>query len=145
MKTGFQSSIKKSAGNRHPFYEIVGPFWGPFSSKKSVVCWSKTSLIWGPLKIVILTPSGHPKSTKCEVLVWCRFGKFSRWWGLRSWRYFSSSAVAVLVSISKFKHIYASELQLSKGLQDSKNVGLKMRSKIALNKLFQRVPNAPQK
>ena len=32
---------------------------------------------------------------------------------LRSCWYFSSSAVAVLVGISQFKHIYASELQLS--------------------------------
>ena len=32
---------------------------------------------------------------------------------LRMWCYFSSSAVAVLVGISQFKHIYASELQLS--------------------------------
>ena len=32
---------------------------------------------------------------------------------LRSWCYFSSSAVALLVSISKFKHIYEAELQLS--------------------------------
>ena len=32
---------------------------------------------------------------------------------LRSWCYFSSSAVALLVGISKFKHIYEAELQLS--------------------------------
>ena len=32
---------------------------------------------------------------------------------LSSWCYFSSSALALLVSMSKFKHIYASELQLS--------------------------------
>ena len=68
MKTGFQSSIKNSAENRHPFYEILGPFWGPFLSKKSVVCRSKMSLTYGPLKIVILGPSGHPKSTKFEVI-----------------------------------------------------------------------------
>ena len=43
---------------------LGGPCW----SKKSVVCRSKTSLIFGPLKIVILTPSGHPKSIKCEVI-----------------------------------------------------------------------------
>ena len=68
LKTGFQSSIKKSAENRHPFYEMLGPFWGPFLSKKSVVCRSKMSLTCGPLKIVILAPSGHPKSTKFEVI-----------------------------------------------------------------------------
>ena len=32
---------------------------------------------------------------------------------LKSWCYFSSSAVALLVGISKFKHIYEAELQLS--------------------------------
>ena len=32
---------------------------------------------------------------------------------LKSWCYFSSSAVALLVGISKFKHIYETELQLS--------------------------------
>ena len=32
---------------------------------------------------------------------------------LRSWCYFNSSAVALLVGISKFKHIYEAELQLS--------------------------------
>ena len=45
LKTGFQSSIKKSAGNRHPFYEIVGPFWRPFLSRKSVVCRSKNKCV----------------------------------------------------------------------------------------------------
>ena len=67
LKTGFQNSITKSAENRHPFYEIFGPFWGPFLSKKSVVCRSKMSLTCGPLKIVILAPSGHPKSIKFDV------------------------------------------------------------------------------
>ena len=37
MKTGFQNSIKKSAENRHPFYEILGPFWGPFGSGHAVL------------------------------------------------------------------------------------------------------------
>ena len=69
MKTGFQSSIKKSAENRHPFHEIWGQFGGSFLSKQSVVCRSKMSLTCGPLKIVILAPSGHPKSIKCEVIV----------------------------------------------------------------------------
>ena len=69
LKTGFQNSIKKRAENRHPFYEILGPFWGPFLSKKSVVCRSKMSLTCGPLKIVILAPSGHPKSINFEVIV----------------------------------------------------------------------------
>ena len=46
---------------------MLGPLWGPCLSKKSVVCRSKTSLTCGPLKIVILTPSGHPKSIKFEV------------------------------------------------------------------------------
>ena len=59
---------QKSAENRHPFYEMLGPFGGQSLSKKSVVCRSKTSLTCGPLKIVILEPSGHPKSTKFEVL-----------------------------------------------------------------------------
>ena len=68
LKTGFQNSIKKSAENRHPFYEILGPFWGPFLSKQSVVCRSKMSLTCGPVKIVILAPSGHPKSIKFEVM-----------------------------------------------------------------------------
>ena len=77
LKTGFQNSIKKSAENRHPFYEILGPFWGPFLSKKSVVCRSKMSLTCGPLKIVILAPSGHPKSIKFEVIFWWRFDRFS--------------------------------------------------------------------
>ena len=76
-KTGFQNSIKKSAENKHPFHEILGPFWGPFLNKKSVVCRSKTSLTCGPLKIVILTPSGHPKSIKFEVMLWCKFDRFS--------------------------------------------------------------------
>ena len=67
LKTGFQNSIKKSAENRRPFYEMLGPFWGSFLSKKSVVCRSKMSLTCGPLKIVILAPSGHPKSIKFEV------------------------------------------------------------------------------
>ena len=68
---------QKSAENRHPFYEIWGRFWGSFWSKKSVVCRSKMSLTCGPLKIVILAPSGHPKSTKFEVIVWCNFDRFS--------------------------------------------------------------------
>ena len=67
LKTGFQNSIKKSAENRHPFYEILGPFWGSFSSKQSVVCRSKMSLTCGPIKMVILASSGHPKSIKFEV------------------------------------------------------------------------------
>ena len=37
LKTGFQNSIKKSAENRHPFYEILGPFWGPFGSGHAVL------------------------------------------------------------------------------------------------------------
>ena len=45
LKTGFQNSIKKSAENRHPFYEILGPFWGPFLSRKSVVCRSKNKCV----------------------------------------------------------------------------------------------------
>ena len=45
LKTGFQNSTKKSAENRHPFYEILGPFWGPFLSKKSVVCRSKNKCV----------------------------------------------------------------------------------------------------
>ena len=69
MKTGFQNSIKKCAENRHPFYEILGPFWGQCLSKKSVVCRSKTSLTCGPLEIEILAPSGHPKSIKIDVMV----------------------------------------------------------------------------
>ena len=123
MKTGFQRSIKKSAGNRHPFYEMWGQFWVPFLTKKSVVCRSKMSLTCGPLKIVILTPSGHPKSIKFEMIVWCKFDRISddgdkqcikiNALFLRSWCYFSSSAAAVLVGISKFKHIYEAELQLS--------------------------------
>ena len=68
---------QKSAENRHPFYEILGPFWGPFLSKKSVVCRSKMSLTCGPLKIVILAPSGHPKSIKFEVIFWWKFDRFS--------------------------------------------------------------------
>ena len=57
------------------------PFWGPFLSKKSVVCRSKTSLTYGPLKVVILGSSGHPKSIKFEVLFWCKFDRFWRWLG----------------------------------------------------------------
>ena len=67
MNTRLQSSIKKSAENKHPFYEISNQFWGPFLSKKSVVCRSKMSLTCGPLEIVILAPSGHPKSIEFEV------------------------------------------------------------------------------
>ena len=81
LKTGFQNSIKKSAENKHHFYEILGSFWGPFLSKKSVVCRSKMSLTYGPLKNVILGPSGHPKSTKLEVILWCKFDRFGRWLG----------------------------------------------------------------
>ena len=77
LKTGFQNSIKKSAENRHPFYEILGSFWGSFLSKKSVVCRSKMSLTCGPLKIVILAPSGHPKSIKFGVIFWWKFDRFS--------------------------------------------------------------------
>ena len=68
---------QKSAENRHPFYEIWGQFWGPFLSKKSVVCRSKMSLTCGPLKIVILAPSGHPKSIKFDVIFWLKFDRFS--------------------------------------------------------------------
>ena len=68
LKTGFQNIIKKSAEHKHPFYEILGPFLGSFLSKKSVVCRSKMNLTCGPLKIVILAPSGHPKSIKFEVI-----------------------------------------------------------------------------
>ena len=64
MKTGFQSSIKKSAENRHPFHEIWGQFGGSFLSKQSVVCRSKMSLTCGPLQIVIWASSWHPKSIK---------------------------------------------------------------------------------
>ena len=58
-----------------------GQFWGSLLSKKSVVCRSKMSLTYGPLKIVILGPSGHPKSTKFEVIFWCKFDRFGRWLG----------------------------------------------------------------
>ena len=37
--------LKKCAENKHPFYEILGPFWGPFLSKKSVVCRSKNKCV----------------------------------------------------------------------------------------------------
>ena len=144
MKTEVQSSIAKNTGNRHPVYKIWGPFWGPFLIKQSVVCRSKMSLTCGPLKIVILAPSGHPKSIKCDVIFWWKFDRFSddgdkqciRINALfpRSWCYFSSSAVALLVGISKFKHIYEAELQLFTRL------GLKMRSKTVSKKWFQRVP-----
>ena len=67
---------------------------------------------------------------------------------LRSWCHFSSSAVALLVGISKFRHflhqsynfLRASRSIAKTGLQDSKNGGLKMRSKKVLKKWFQRVP-----
>ena len=67
MKTEVQSSIKTQTENRHPSYEIWGPLWGPFLSKKSVVCRSKMRLTRGPLKVVILISSGHPKSIKIEI------------------------------------------------------------------------------
>ena len=37
LKTGFLNSLKKRAENRHPFYEILGPFWGPFGSGHAVL------------------------------------------------------------------------------------------------------------
>ena len=102
---------------------MLGPFWGPVLSKKSVVCRSKMSLTCGPLKDMMLAPSGHPKSIKFEIFFWLKFDRFSddgdkqciriNVFFLRSWCYFSSSAVALLVGISKFKHIYEAELQLS--------------------------------
>ena len=49
----------------------------PFLSEQSVFCWSKISLTCGPLKIVILAPSGHPKSIKFEVIFWWKFDRFS--------------------------------------------------------------------
>ena len=75
---------------------------------------------------------------------------------LRSWCYFSSSAVALLVGISKFKHIYEAELQLSTrspfhcqdrfpefdlaDYQGCLKGGVKRRSKKVSKKWFQRVP-----
>ena len=63
------------------FTRFFCSFWGQFLSKKSVVCRSKMSLTCGPLKIVILAPSGHPKSIKFEVIFWCKFDRFGRWLG----------------------------------------------------------------
>ena len=62
-----QMSSKKSNENKHPNSVILGPFWGPFLSKKSVVCRSKTSLtisvccMLGPGKLDI--SKWVPKST----------------------------------------------------------------------------------
>ena len=81
MKTRFQNDITKSSENRQPFCESLGLFWVQFLSKKLVVCRSKTILTCGPLKIVILTPSGHSTSSKFEVISWCKFDRFWRWWG----------------------------------------------------------------
>ena len=39
-----------------------------FLSKKLVVCRSKMSLTYGPLTVIILGPSGHPKSIKYEIV-----------------------------------------------------------------------------
>ena len=124
MKTGFQSSIKKSAETRHPFYEIWSQFWGPFLSKKSVVCRSKTSLICGPLKIVILTPSGTQKAPNLRSLFDANLMDFEDDWDEQCTEinvlfaqyflcYFSSSALVLLVSMDDGKHIYEAELQLS--------------------------------
>ena len=72
---------------------------------------------------------------------------------LRSWCYFSSSAVALLVGISKFKHIYEAELQLSTRFpfhcQDRFLLWFKWWSQNEveqmLKKFFQRVPKWTQK
>ena len=117
-------SSKRVVKTHTRIYWFGGSFWGSFLSKKLVDCRSKTSLTCVPLQIVILASSGHPKRIKFEGIFWCKFDRFWRWWGqavhknqcfffLRSWCYFSSSAVALLVGISKFKHIYEAELQLS--------------------------------
>ena len=84
---------------------MLGPFWGPFLSKKSVVCRSKMSLTYGPLKIVILAPSGHPKSTKFEVIFWCKFDRFGRWLGqaVHKHQCFFSSVVHVILAAEQSK------------------------------------------
>ena len=45
MEIGVQMSGKKSSENRHPNSVILGPFWGPFLSQKSVVCRSKNQCV----------------------------------------------------------------------------------------------------
>ena len=40
-----------------------GPFWGPFESGHAVLWPLKLNLKWGPLQIVILTPSGTQKAS----------------------------------------------------------------------------------
>ena len=62
MKTGFQNSIKKVEKIDTHVTRFGVNFGGPFLSKKSVVCRSKMSLTCGPLKIVILAPSGTQKA-----------------------------------------------------------------------------------
>jgi len=108
MTTGFQSSIKKSNENSHPFYEIWNQFWGSFLSEQSVFCWSKISLTCGPLKIVILASPWHPKSLKLEVISWCKFNRFWRWWdkqciSIRSW--YQDPGTKILVPSSWYQDL----------------------------------------
>ena len=63
------------------------------------------SLTYGPLKIVILGPSGHPKSTKFEVIFWCKFDRFGRWLGqaVHKHQCFFSSVVHVILAAEQSK------------------------------------------
>ena len=97
---------------------LLGPFWGPFGSGHAVLSHLRLSPKCGPLKIVILIPSWHPKSIKVQIrymlkMIGTSSAQKTMLFFLSSLCYFRSSVLALLVSMSKFKHIYASEPQLS--------------------------------
>ena len=118
--------------------------WTPKNSDFDTLRAPKKHKIWGHFLMQIwsiLKKMGTSSAYICFVFL------------LRSWCHFSSSAVALLVGISKFKHIYEAELQLSTRFpfhcQDrfllSSFLELFSRSEKVSKKRFQRVPKGTPK